>query len=93
MKKGKKIVCLCEDVTQEDVEAAIDMGYRDVESLKRYTGIATGPCQGKICLAHVVRILARKTGKSPDEVGLPTLRQPFVPVLLAALVEREELEG
>ncbi|RLE61587.1 MAG: (2Fe-2S)-binding protein, partial [Thermoprotei archaeon] len=32
--KGKKFVCLCEEVTYEDVVKAIKEGYDDIESLK-----------------------------------------------------------
>jgi len=89
MGKHKKLVCLCTDVTEEDIEAAIDAGFKDIESLKRYTGIGTGVCQGKTCIPHVVRILSRKTGKSTEEVGIPTPRPPAVPVLMGTLAEGE----
>jgi NAD(P)H-nitrite reductase large subunit len=82
---GKKMVCLCEDVPEEEIIEAIKQGYNSIESLKRYTGAGTGPCQGKTCLAHVVTILARELGKSRDEVGMPTQRQPVIPVPLRVL--------
>ncbi len=53
----RTLVCACEDVTLGDVEAAIDKGYRDVESVKRYTGFGTGICQGRTCLPVVARLL------------------------------------
>ena len=43
---SKSVLCSCEDVTLEDVRHAIDKGYRDIESIKRYTGFGTGVCQG-----------------------------------------------
>lgn len=81
----KKIVCLCEDVTQEEIIDAIKQGYTNIESLKRYTGIGTGPCQGKTCLSHVVGILARELGKGPDEVGMTAQRPPIKPIPLGVL--------
>ena len=30
---AKKIVCRCHDVTESDIEAAIDAGYDDLETL------------------------------------------------------------
>ena len=80
MGKGKKIVCRCEDITEEEVIEAIHMGYTDMESLKRFLGFATGPCQGRTCIPHVLRILARETGKSLDELGVTTARPPAVPI-------------
>ena len=47
---SKCLLCPCEDVTLSDVRHAIDKGYRDIESIKRYTGFGTGICQGKSCL-------------------------------------------
>ena len=47
---SKSVLCTCEDVTLDDVRHAIDKGYRDIESIKRYTGFGTGVCQGKTCL-------------------------------------------
>ena len=47
---SKSLLCPCEDVTVEDVQAAVAKGYRDIESIKRYTGFGTGICQGKQCL-------------------------------------------
>jgi len=81
----KKIVCRCEDVTEEEIIDAIKQGYTDIESLKRYTGTVTGPCQGKTCLSHVIAILARELGKGKDEVGVTRQRPPVKPILLGVL--------
>jgi len=88
--KNRKVVCRCEDVTEEEIIKAIKEGYDDLESLKRYTGVTTGPCQGKGCLMHVLRILSQRTGKSADEIGVTTQRQPVNPVPLYILSEGEE---
>ena len=90
MVKDRKIVCRCEDLTEEEIIHAIEEGYDDIESLKRYTGVTTGFCQGKGCLMHVLRILAQKTGKSVDEIGITTQRPPVNPVPLYILMEGEE---
>lgn len=90
--KNRKVVCRCEDLTEEDIIQAIEEGYDDIESLKRYTGATTGPCQGKGCLMHIIRILSQKTGKSFEEIGVTTQRQPVNPVPIYALVEGEKKE-
>jgi NAD(P)H-nitrite reductase large subunit len=89
MTKNRKIVCRCEDLTEEEIIHAIEEGYTDIESLKRYTGATTGSCQGKGCLMHVLRILSQKTGKKPEEIGITTQRPPVNPVPLYLLVEGE----
>ncbi|MEM0089405.1 MAG: (2Fe-2S)-binding protein, partial [Archaeoglobaceae archaeon] len=68
----RKVVCRCEDLSEEEIVHAIELGYDDIESLKRYTGATTGPCQGKGCLMHILRILSQKTGKSIEEIGITT---------------------
>ncbi len=80
---AKTFVCACEDVTTEDVRRAFERGYRDLESVKRYTGIGTGPCQGKACLANAARELLR-LGATPGEVVPFTVRPPLHPTPLGA---------
>ena len=60
----KAIVCACEDVSVHDVDAAIAHGYADIESLKRYTGLGTGPCQGKSCSVAATRICLTRAAAS-----------------------------
>jgi heterotetrameric sarcosine oxidase beta subunit len=81
---GKALVCTCEDVGVEEVRRAFAAGHRDIESVKRYTGFGTGPCQGKSCLALVVRELLR-LGATPAEIAPFTARPPTLPVPLGAL--------
>ena len=40
-------VCLCEDVTTHEIRAAIREGFDQIETLKRYTTVSMGPCQGR----------------------------------------------
>ncbi|MDK2795935.1 MAG: hypothetical protein PWQ22_1128 [Archaeoglobaceae archaeon] len=81
----RKVVCRCEDLSEEDIIHAIELGFKDIESLKRFTGAMTGPCQGKGCMMHILRILSQKTGKSVEEIGVTTQRQPVNPVPLYIL--------
>jgi len=86
----KKIVCRCHDVTESDIEAAIDAGYDDLETLKRITGVTTGHCQGKTCMTLTMAILARKTGKRVDETT--KIRAPIDPVTLGSLCRAKEIK-
>lgn len=75
-----KIVCRCNDVTEEEIENIIKEGYTDVEEIKRILGIGMGLCQGNTCMIHVARMLAKHTGEfkianirppeSPSEMGV-----------------------
>lgn len=85
----KKIVCRCHDVTEEDIESAIDNGYDDLETLKRITGVTTGHCQGKTCMSLTMKILSRKTGKSVTETT--RIRAPIDPITLGSLT-RENIK-
>ena len=84
--KKKVIICRCNDVTLEEIEALIDQGITDIETIKRLLRIGMGPCQGRTCLPMVISIIARKTGKSPDEIKLPATRIPVRPVPAGVLV-------
>jgi bacterioferritin-associated ferredoxin len=81
------MVCPCEDVTEAEVREAIEEGYADLESLKRYTALATGPCQGKACLVLARRILADETDTDPADLGTISYRPPTQPVRLADLAD------
>lgn len=85
----KVVVCRCEDVTLHDVEEAWSLGYRDLESMKRYTGFGTGFCQGKQCVALSARLLER-LGETPEVPITP--RPPFHPIELAHLARLIEGE-
>jgi len=80
--KGKIIVCRCEDVTLHDVEHSIELGYADIEEVKRFTGFGTGPCQGKECMALIARIVAERAGVEAASVPAFTSRPPIAPTPL-----------
>ncbi len=84
-----KIICRCEDVTEEDVVKAIKEGYTTLDELKHVLRLGMGPCQGRTCIPLAARILARETGKKVSEIELQTSRPPVVPVPLGLLASGE----
>jgi bacterioferritin-associated ferredoxin len=84
----KAFACRCEDVTLYELDRAIAEGYRDIESLKRYTGFGTGICQGKWCLALCATRLAEKGGDASQPM---TPRPPLHPVRLSTLAALVDL--
>jgi bacterioferritin-associated ferredoxin len=87
---NKVFICRCEDLTQEEIERAIDEGYATLEELKCKLRLGMGPCQGRSCLSLVRSILCKKTGKTTGEITLPTSRPPIVPVFLGTLASDEK---
>ncbi len=84
----KKFVCICEDVTEKDICDAIDEGYSNIETLKRYSTVSMGPCQGKMCQAVSIALCARQNGKSIEATGTTTARPPEQPVPFGVLAGR-----
>ena len=81
----KQFVCPCEDVTEKDLRDAMAEGFDEMQTLKRYSTVSMGPCQGKMCLKAAIEICARQTGRTIDETGSTTSRPPLHPLPLGAL--------
>jgi len=86
----KTIICLCEDLTEEEIEQAIDEGYTTLEELKCKLRLGMGPCQGRSCISLARRILCQKTDKTTEEITIPPSRPPVIPVSLGALASDEK---
>ena len=81
----KILICRCEDLTQEEIEQAIDEGYSTLDELKCRLRLGMGPCQGRSCISLARRVLCQKTGKTQEEIILPSSRPPVVPISLGTL--------
>jgi bacterioferritin-associated ferredoxin len=81
----KTLLCPCEDITVAEVEDTVRAGYASLEDVKRFTGLATGSCQGRLCVLATLNVLTRLTGREPTEHGLITFRPPLDPVPLGLL--------
>jgi sarcosine oxidase subunit alpha len=70
------VVCPCMGTTVDDLAAAWDDGYTELELIKRASWAGLGPCQGGACLAHVRAWIAARTGVVPDPfTARPASRQ------------------
>lgn len=83
--RSKRFVCLCEDVTEKDLAEAVREGFDHIETLKRYTTLTMGPCQGKMCHSSSIGVCAALLGRSLPETGTTTARPPVKPVPLGVL--------
>lgn len=77
--------CRCEDVTLAEIDHAIDRGLTTVEEIKRYTGLGTGPCQGKECICALAALLVGRGMVDAAAVQPFTSRPPAEPVTFGAL--------
>jgi sarcosine oxidase subunit alpha len=87
-RSSKRFVCLCEDVTDKDLRQAVAEGFDHIETLKRYTTVTMGPCQGKMCHRSSIELCAGLTGRTLEATGTTTARPPAQPVPLGALAAR-----
>jgi glycerol-3-phosphate dehydrogenase len=65
-----RIVCHCERVSQAELVDATraPVPARSLDGLRRRTRCLQGRCQGFYCLANVVAVLSRESGRTPDEL-------------------------
>ncbi len=81
---GLQFVDMDEDITLKDVIEAWENGYRDMESIKRATGLGTGLDQGLFSAHSSALILSFLYKISPEALGLFRNRPPHsLPQVLA----------
>jgi len=81
----RSFVCLCSDVSTADLRDGIAEGFDQIETLKRYTTLTMGPCQGKMCQLAGIGVCAHETGHAMGETGVTTSRPPNPSLSLGAL--------
>jgi len=86
----KAIICRCEDVTLADVQHTLSLGYTSIEEVKRYTGLGTGPCEGKECMVPCARMVALAHGGNEAAVLPFTSRPPVQPAPLAIFARPDD---
>ncbi len=85
MNENRIFLCRCEDVTLHEFRHAYAEGFTELESLKRYTGLGTGFCQGKGCLSEAAQELATLRELPPAEIKMTNIRPPAEPLTFAQL--------
>lgn len=81
-----KIICRCEEVTEDEIRAAIRKYDLDtVSEVKRATRAGMGLCQGRSCEPTIKRIIAQETGKKLSEIGPDRSRPPSIPVEVSVI--------
>lgn len=89
----RAFVCRCEDVTLAEIDHVLELGLHTIEEIKRYSGLGTGPCQGKECMSVLAGILCARGLADPETIQPFTARPPTEPVTLGTLAAAMEDEG
>lgn len=84
-KKQEKLVCRCEEVTEEEVHQAIRDGARTLREIKMITRAGMGLCQGRTCSKIISRILAEEIKCSLDKVKPAGYRPPLRPTSISSI--------
>jgi len=84
------IICRCEEVTREEILAAIADGATTVKGVKIRTEAGMGLCQGRTCRRLISRILART--RPPSDIYPPTIRTPVRAAKIREYTGREDDE-
>lgn len=80
-----KVVCRCEEVTEEEVRQCIAEGCKTLREIKLATRAGMGLCQGRTCNKIISRILAEETGETLNEIKPAGYRPPLRPLSLDIL--------
>ncbi len=83
-----KIICRCEDITEDEIVQKIRDGYHTMEDLKRILRVTMGLCQGKGCRRHIAKILSRELNIPIARIEQPTYRPPTKPIPISATIDK-----
>lgn len=84
-----KIICRCEEITEEEILQAIKDGATTVDEVKKFTRAGMGLCQGRTCRRTVEKILARELKKSVEEIKSSSYRMPVRPVKMKVFERKD----
>jgi bacterioferritin-associated ferredoxin len=88
-----KLVCRCEEVTEEEVLQAIKDGAKTLREIKMITRAGMGLCQGRTCSKIISRILAEETGISIDKIEPAGYRPPLRPIAISVFAKAKKKIG
>jgi len=86
---NKKIICRCEEITEEEIREAIREGHTTIEAIKKRTRAGMGLCQGRTCSTLIRDIIAEMTGDKKEDILPDTVRPPLYPVELDVLGQKK----
>ena len=87
MEKKNAYVCRCEEVTQEEIIAAIQAGDTTLDSVKRRTRAGMGFCQGRTCRRLVAQLISAYSDVPFDTALEGSVRMPVGPLSLGLIAD------
>ncbi len=86
--RGKEFVDRDEDLQVADIVNACADGYAELELVKRYSTVGTGPSQGRHSALATARLVAEASGRTVAQTGVTTARAPCTGEKLGVLAGR-----
>ncbi len=78
-KEETLLVCRCEEVSRDEILAAIRDGHHTVDSVKKATRAGMGACQGRTCGKIIMGMLLEAGVCTPESLAGGKARFPVVP--------------
>jgi NADPH-dependent 2,4-dienoyl-CoA reductase/sulfur reductase-like enzyme len=85
------VICRCEGVSAGDVRDAASRGVVGPNQAKAFLRCGMGPCQGRLCGPTMTSVMARATGRSPQDAGYYRIRSPLKPITIGELASAADL--
>lgn len=52
-----KTICICKNITDDDIIKVIKSGVTNIEDIKKNTGVTSGACRGSRCTDRIEEII------------------------------------
>lgn len=86
------LVCRCEEVTAGQIRTAAKIGALGMNQLKAFTRCGMGPCQGRMCAATAIEVMAEARGVPVAQIEPLRTRFPTKPVTLGEIASLAKVE-
>ena len=90
MGERKAIVCRCEEITREEILAAIQEGDTTLDAIKKRTRAGMGFCQGRTCRRLIAQMISVYSDIPLDSALDGSVRLPVGPLSLGLIAETED---
>lgn len=74
------MLCRCEEISVGQLRAVVRDGATDINRAKALCRVGMGRCQGRMCGAAAVEIIASESGRRIDQVGRLRGQAPIKPI-------------
>lgn len=83
------MICRCEEVTEQEIRAAIRAGARTIDAVKRLTRAGMGLCQGRTCSSLVAMLIKEEMKVPMEEISPSRKRLPLRPLKICLLAQQD----